>query len=56
MINGKSFTQVVIDPHYEERHADSVNDEVILGLVIQLDGRTFKPTDIDEDGLSVFRK
>lgn len=54
MINGKSFLQVVIDPHYEERHADSVNDEVILGLVIQLDGKTFEPQDIDEDGYQYF--
>lgn len=54
IINGKSFTQVVIDPHYEEKHADSVNDEVIIGLVMQLDGKTFKPTDIDEDGYQYF--
>jgi hypothetical protein len=54
MINGKSFTQVVIDPHYEEKHAESVNDEIIIGLVMQLDGKTFKPTDIDEDGYQYF--
>jgi hypothetical protein len=53
-INGKSFTEVVIDPHYEEKHASSVNDEVIIGLVMQLDGKTFQPTDIDEDGYQYF--
>lgn len=53
-INSRSFSQVVIDPHYEEKHADSVTDEIILGLVTQLDNLTFKPVDTDEDGYSYF--
>lgn len=45
---------MVIDPHYEEKHAGSVNDEVILELVMQLNGKTFSPTDTDEDGYKYF--
>lgn len=54
VINGSGFTQVVIDSHYEEKRADSINDEIILGLVMQLCGRTFIPNDIDSDGYQYF--
>ena len=53
-INGRQLEKVVIDPHYEERHADSVTDETILALVKLLDGRTFRPIDKDEDGFLYF--
>lgn len=53
-INSRLFFQVVIDPHYEEKHADSVNDEIILGLVAQLDSLTFKPLETDEEGYNYF--
>lgn len=45
---------MVIDPHYEEKHRDSVKDETILDLVRQLDGKKFKPTSVDEDGFQYF--
>lgn len=31
------FCEVWIDPHYEEKHKDSINDELILALVKRLD-------------------
>jgi hypothetical protein len=54
MINNKKITKVIIDPHYEENHSDSVNDRIILELVRLLDGRTFQPSDIDEDGFEYY--
>ena len=53
-INGRQLEKVVIDPHYEEKHSDSVTDEIILDLVSQLNGKTFQPTDKDEDGFLYF--
>ncbi len=53
-INGRQLEKVVIDPHYEEKHASSVSDEIILALVKQFDGKTFRPTDKDEEGFQYF--
>jgi len=53
-INGKTYTQVVIDPHYEEKHSGSISDEIILSLVQLLDGSTYKPTDTDAEGFQYF--
>ncbi len=43
VFNGKRITKVIIDPHYELKHIDSVSDGVILGLVKLLDGLIFPP-------------
>lgn len=40
-VNGRRITKVVIDPHYELKHSDSVSDNLILNLVELLDGGTF---------------
>ncbi len=48
-INGFKITEVLIDPHYEINHSDSMNDELILKLVGLLDGKFFKPETIDSD-------
>lgn len=54
VINGRVLESIVIDPHYEEKHADSVSDDIILALVKILDGKTFRPIDIDVDGFQYF--
>lgn len=46
-MNEKRISKVVIDSHYEEKHAESISDEVILKLVRDLDGREFEPEDED---------
>lgn len=37
-INGRPYRQVEICRHYEEKHSDYLNDDLILVLVDQLDG------------------
>ena len=49
IVNDRPIREVIIDPHYREKHAESVNDEIILALVQKLDGRIFEPDDADED-------
>lgn len=44
-VNRKRISKVIIDPHYEEKHAASISDEIILTLVKDLDGREFEPDD-----------
>ena len=53
-INKRRLKSVVIDPHYEEKHADCVDDQIILQLVLLLDGKIFKPASTDENGFSYF--
>ena len=45
VFNEIKITKVVIDPHYELKHAESISDEVVLSLVKMLDGRFFPPED-----------
>ena len=41
LVNNKRITEVIIDPHYEEKHSSSIDDEIIISLVKSLDGRQF---------------
>ncbi|MCB0369946.1 MAG: hypothetical protein KDD45_11050, partial [Bdellovibrionales bacterium] len=43
VVNGIKINQVVIDSHYEEKHSDYMNVDLILKLVMQLDGRRELP-------------
>ncbi len=47
VVNGRAVIKVIIDAHYELKHADSVDDSIILALVTQLDGRDFQPDNVD---------
>lgn len=52
-VNEVMITKVIIDPHYEEKHSESINDEIILELVNTLDGKIFEPDD-EKDAYSYF--
>lgn len=54
IINGHKITKVVVDPHYELRHRDSINDEIILELVRTLDGAEELPQSIDDNGFEYY--
>lgn len=45
-VNGRRVNEVVIDPHYETKHAD-ISDALILELVMELDGKEFRPDERD---------
>ena len=47
IINRLTICKVVIDPHYEEKHADRIDDTLILSLVRKLDGRFEVPEEIE---------
>lgn len=53
IVNGKIYSEVIIDPHYEEKHAEYINDELILSLVKLLNGRFEVPVD-SKDGFDYF--
>ncbi len=47
------MSKVIIDPHYEEKHADHVNDKLVIELVKMLDGRIEVP-EAEDEGYSYF--
>jgi hypothetical protein len=40
-INERSIRRVIIDQHYQSKHAKSISDELILELVRSIDGEVF---------------
>lgn len=48
VVNGRRITKVIIDPHFELKHSDTINDEIILALVCLLDGGVFPVADQGE--------
>ena len=54
MVNGRQFHRVIIDTHYEKKHADAINDKLILELLELLDHQEFRPQDIDEEGFEYY--
>jgi len=53
-VNSRAITSVVIDPHYEIKHGDTVDDQIIIGLVELLDGKIFTP-EVERDGFQYFK-
>lgn len=52
-VNGRKITKVIIDPHYEEKHTKSINDELILELVKLLHKGAF-PVQEQDEGFEYF--
>ena len=46
MVNDVKIDKVIIDSHYEIKHADSITDEIILALVKMLDGYEAEPESV----------
>jgi hypothetical protein len=44
-VNEILITKVIIDTHYEAKHSESINDDIILSLVKTLDGQNFEADD-----------
>ena len=55
VVNGVVIKKVIIDPHYEERHGDTISDEIILQLVRTLDGEEHLPDKVSPP-YSYFKK
>ncbi|MFN8945106.1 MAG: hypothetical protein ACK5WZ_10845 [Pseudobdellovibrionaceae bacterium] len=48
VVNRIQITKVIVDPHYEEKHAESISDELIIELVKTLDGQVLEPDDVSQ--------
>lgn len=48
-VNGHLFERVIIDPHYKKKHADHMSDQLILGLVLSLNGLEIDPIEEKAD-------
>ncbi len=48
-VNGVKINKVIIDPHYKEKHSESITDEIILELVKALDGKDFEPEAVKDE-------
>ncbi len=46
-VNGKKIYTVLIDAHYEAKHSASIDDDLILKLVNQMDGWETEPDSQD---------
>ncbi len=47
--NERFFGEVIIDPHYEEKHSSYMTDKLIIDLVKKLHGKEDEPTDHKEE-------
>ena len=53
-VNGLSINKVIIDDHYQVKHSESIDDNLIIELVKLLDGQTFTP-EAEKDGFKYFK-
>jgi len=49
VVNGRICSEVIIDSHYEEKHSGYINDDLILELVLRLNGRFEIPVDVKDE-------
>lgn len=54
-VNDRRFDEVLIDPHFEQRHGREMTDEIILALVRSLSGLSFVPDARDDAGFEYFK-
>jgi NDP-sugar pyrophosphorylase family protein len=54
VVNSRKIDRVIIDPHYEVKHGDTIDDSIIMELILMLDGGTFVPETI-VDGFQYFK-
>ncbi len=54
MINGRKLNRVVIDSHYEVKHAASMNDALIIELVKTLNGKIYLHEYITIQGWEIY--
>ena len=52
-LNGRVFNRVVIDQHYKNKHAETINDLLILKLVKMIDGESYE-AESQIDGFQYF--
>ena len=43
IVNSRWISKVIIDPHYEAKHQESITDEIIIQLVKTLNGEAMEP-------------
>lgn len=55
VVNNVRFDEIIIDPHFEKKHQESINDEIILNLVGYLHNGEFEPIVVDNDGFTYFK-
>lgn len=48
IVNNKKLTNLIIDPHYEIKHKDYINDELIYNLIFLLNNKRFVSKDRKE--------
>jgi hypothetical protein len=44
-LNGRILTKLIIDPHFELKHGNYIDDELIYNLVLLLKNKRFVPKD-----------
>ena len=49
IINNRVINKVIIDQHYKEKHSETINDELILELLKEINGEFFPPISKDDD-------
>ena len=42
-VNSRRISKAIIDPHYELKHGDTIDDSIVPKLVSQLSGKSFEP-------------